>query len=121
MIALCRDGLRFRCARSVTRDHDMRCLRRHRIDRLDQLHKRRSRQRRRKHVTLCKADAALEFLNANPVSYASVLDLTGEVSRNFGVTGLPTLVVIDAKGKVVHNDARLVGEGSVRDLIEATR
>lgn len=68
-----------------------------------------------------KADAALEFLNANPVSYASVLDLTGEVSRNFGVTGLPTLVVIDAKGKVVHNDARLVGEGSVRDLIEAAR
>jgi len=68
-----------------------------------------------------EAAPALEFLNANPVSYASVLDLTGEVSRNFGVTGLPTLVIIDAKGKVVHNDARLVGEGSVRDLIEAAR
>jgi len=66
-------------------------------------------------------DAALEFLKASPVSYVSVLDRTGEVSRDFGVTGLPTLVVIDAKGKVIHNDARLVGERSVRDLIEAAR
>ena len=66
-------------------------------------------------------DAAIEFLKANPVSYASVLDRTGEVSRDFGVTGLPTLVIIDAGGKVTHNDARLVGERSVRDLIEAAR
>lgn len=66
-------------------------------------------------------DAAIEFLKANPVSYASVLDRTGEVSRDFGVTGLPTLVIIDAEGKVAHNDARLVGERSVRDLIEAAR
>ena len=67
------------------------------------------------------ADAALEFLKATPVSYSSVLDLTGEVSRDFGVTGLPTLVIIDAEGKVTHNDARLVGERSLRDLIEAAR
>ena len=66
-------------------------------------------------------DAALEFLKANPVAYASVLDRTGEVSRDFGVAGLPTLVIIDARGKVRHNDARLVGERSVRDLIEAAR
>lgn len=66
-------------------------------------------------------DAALAFLKATPVSYSSVLDLTGEVSRDFGVTGLPTLVIIDAKGKVIHNDARLVGERSLRDLIEAAR
>lgn len=65
--------------------------------------------------------AALEFLKQSPVSYASVFDRTGEVSRDFGVTGLPTLVIIDADGKVTHNDARLVGERSVRDLIEAAR
>ena len=68
-----------------------------------------------------EADAALAFLKASPVSYASVLDRTGEVSRKFGITGLPTLVVIDARGRVTHNDARLVGERSVRDLIEAAR
>ncbi|HEY6727782.1 MAG TPA: TlpA disulfide reductase family protein [Polyangiaceae bacterium] len=68
-----------------------------------------------------EADAALAFLKATPVSYSSVLDLTGEVSRDFGVTGLPTLVIIDAQGKVTHNDARLVGERSLRDLIEAAR
>jgi len=68
-----------------------------------------------------EADAALEFLKAIPVSYPSVLDLTGEVSRDFGITGLPTLVIIDAEGKVTHNDARLVGERSLRDLIEAAR
>lgn len=66
-------------------------------------------------------EAALAFLKASPVSYTSVLDRTGEVSRKFGITGLPTLVVIDARGRVTHNDARLVGERSVRDLIEAAR
>jgi len=65
--------------------------------------------------------AALEFLKKHPVSYVSLLDRTGAVSQQFGVTKLPTLVVIDASGKVTHNEARLVGERSVRDLIEAAR
>ena len=71
--------------------------------------------------TDAEPNAALEFLKKHPVSYVSVLDRTGSVSQQFGVTKLPTLVVIDAAGKVTHNEARLVGERSVRDLIEAAR
>jgi thiol-disulfide isomerase/thioredoxin len=71
--------------------------------------------------TDAEPEAALAFLKAHPVSYVSVLDQTGQVSQQFGVTKLPTLVVIDASGKVTHNEARLVGERSVRDLIEAAR
>lgn len=64
---------------------------------------------------------ALEFLRKQPVSYVSVFDETGQVSRAFGVSNLPTLVVIDAEGRITHNEARLIGERSVRELVQAAR
>ncbi len=61
---------------------------------------------------------ALDFLRHRPVSYVSVFDEAGDVSAKYGVSKLPTLVLIDRTGKIVYSDARLLGERSLAELVE---
>ena len=63
-------------------------------------------------------ELARDYLRLRPVSYPSLYDEEGVASRRFGVSKLPTLVLIDADGTVQYNDARLMSERSVRDLLD---
>lgn len=68
--------------------------------------------------TDAELEQAREYLRAQPTSYPSVFDEQGSVSQAYGVSQLPTLVVVDAAGQVVYRDARLLSERSIRELID---
>ena len=60
-------------------------------------------------------DSAAEFEREVGVRYPSGWDPDGGVARKFGVAGLPTSVLVDAKGRIV---ARRLGEVSERELLD---
>ncbi|HTQ06534.1 MAG TPA: TlpA family protein disulfide reductase [Polyangiaceae bacterium] len=62
---------------------------------------------------------AAEFLAEHPVSYGSVIDDQSVAGHAFGVQGLPTLVVLDKKGKVVAMRTGTVPENELSALAEA--
>jgi len=58
---------------------------------------------------------AAEFEREAGVTYPSGSDLDGGVARDFGVVGLPTTVLVDARGRIV---ARSLGELTDSELAE---
>ena len=57
---------------------------------------------------------AAEFQDEVGVRYPSGYDPDGAVAPNFGVVGLPTTVLVDARGRIV---GRRLGEASVEELL----
>ena len=55
------------------------------------------------------ADTAGRFVARLGISYETLLDVSGEVARNYGVQGLPTTFFIDRSGKL---HARILGEST---------
>jgi thiol-disulfide isomerase/thioredoxin len=62
---------------------------------------------------------ALEFLKKHPVSYASVIDTDGSAGDAFGVSKLPTIVILDRAGKVTYSAAQVVNERMLNELVSA--
>lgn len=60
------------------------------------------------------ADTAGSFVRKLGISYETLLDVSGEVARNYGVQGLPTTFFVDRHG-MLH--ARILGE-STPDVTE---
>lgn len=46
------------------------------------------------------ANVVNEFLNKNPLQFLIALDESGEISKKYNVTGTPTVVFLDADGKI---------------------
>ena len=44
------------------------------------------------------------FMKAKKVSYPILYDTQGAIARKYGVTGIPTYVLVDKKGKIVYYD-----------------
>jgi thiol-disulfide isomerase/thioredoxin len=63
--------------------------------------------------------AARDFLKSAGLTYPSVTDSTGLVSRAFGADQLPTLVLIDRVGKVRSVQARVVPEAELMALVQS--
>jgi peroxiredoxin len=61
---------------------------------------------------------ALQFLATAGLTYPSVVDTTGLVSRAFGADQLPTLVLIDREGVVRSVQPRVVPEKELTALVE---
>ncbi|HTV19198.1 MAG TPA: TlpA disulfide reductase family protein [Polyangiaceae bacterium] len=59
---------------------------------------------------------AREFAEREKLPYAAVLD-TGEVAEAYGASSLPTLVVIDASGRVVSAASRVMSASEVEKAI----
>ena len=59
------------------------------------------------------------FLASHPVGYGSVVDEQGDVSRAFGVQGLPTLVALDKTGAVIARRSGFVSEKELTGIAEA--
>jgi thiol-disulfide isomerase/thioredoxin len=62
---------------------------------------------------------AVEFLKGRGVSYASVMDESGAVSRAYTANTLPTLVVIDRQGKIAAVRRSIVSAGELEGLLQA--
>jgi thiol-disulfide isomerase/thioredoxin len=62
--------------------------------------------------------SAKGFLAEQGVSYGSLIDADGTAGRAFGVSVLPTLVVIDKTGSVASFSARVVGQRELVEIVE---
>ena len=57
------------------------------------------------------------FAKKKGLSYPIVYDEGDDVAQRYGVSNLPTLVVIDPNGKVVAVRTGLEDEGDIEDLV----
>lgn len=65
--------------------------------------------------------AAMDFIRNVGITYPVVFDEQGLVSRAFGASELPTLVVITPDGKVSAIDARIVRASELEQLVQQAR
>ncbi|MGB3096118.1 MAG: TlpA disulfide reductase family protein [Candidatus Deferrimicrobiaceae bacterium] len=55
------------------------------------------------------------FIKRNKVAYPVLLDRRGKVARKYRVVGIPTFILIDRDGKIVHRDHDL---SEIRKVLE---
>jgi cytochrome c biogenesis protein CcmG/thiol:disulfide interchange protein DsbE len=65
--------------------------------------------------------AAVDFLKSRGLSYTAVFDETGAIGRAYGASTLPTLVVVDAKGRIRAVRRRIVKENELEELLKAAQ
>jgi peroxiredoxin len=61
-------------------------------------------------------EVAQEFLQDKEFTFPMLVDKDGEVADSYEVDAIPTLVLVDREGKIVHRE---VGLGSERQLLES--
>lgn len=66
-------------------------------------------------------EAAVAFAQRANLSFPVVSDENGEVGKAFGVSSLPTLVIVDAKGQVAAVRSGLTDESSLESLALSAR
>jgi thiol-disulfide isomerase/thioredoxin len=65
------------------------------------------------------AEEVREYAAKHPFPYPLVLDEDGSVSAGAGVAGLPTVVVLDAEGKVVLESVGITATSRLRRTLDA--
>jgi cytochrome c biogenesis protein CcmG/thiol:disulfide interchange protein DsbE len=65
------------------------------------------------------AEVARRYAQQKGLSFPIALDDRGDAVRSYGVSSIPTLVVIDRQGKVVAYVSGLVDEGSLSEMVAA--
>jgi peroxiredoxin len=63
-------------------------------------------------------EVAQEFLQDKEFTFPMLFDKDGEVADSYEVDAIPTLVLVDREGKIVHRE---VGLGSERQLLESLK
>lgn len=63
-------------------------------------------------------EAAARYAQTKGLSYPIIVDATGETQRKYAVTRLPSLVIIDREGRVVHQTSGFVDEASLDRLLK---
>jgi thiol-disulfide isomerase/thioredoxin len=61
---------------------------------------------------------AVKFLQSRGLTYASLFDEDGRVGALFGVRTLPTLIVVNAKGRITAVRRSVVRERELTELVE---
>ncbi|HUP23625.1 MAG TPA: TlpA disulfide reductase family protein [Thermoanaerobaculia bacterium] len=65
------------------------------------------------------AELVREYAAKHPFPYPLVLDEDGSLSARAGIAGLPTVVVLDAEGKVVLESVGITGTSRLRRTLDA--
>lgn len=60
------------------------------------------------------------FLSANGFTYPSVMDVTGEIFENYGVTSYPTTFMIDKNGDIYGYVPGMLTQSMLEDIIRQT-
>jgi thiol-disulfide isomerase/thioredoxin len=55
-----------------------------------------------------------QYMQDNGLSFKVINDEEGELSRMFGVTGVPTTLVIDSKGQIAYSEVGYTSEWGLR-------
>jgi thiol-disulfide isomerase/thioredoxin len=63
-------------------------------------------------------DTVKKFVAESPFPYPVLIDPKDTLSYQLGIVGLPTLMVIDRRGKVVYFEAGLTDGDSIRHLLD---
>lgn len=64
-------------------------------------------------------DALMKFLSETKSSYPAAFDEGNVVANAYGVSALPTLVVVDRAGRIVDRQARVVSKRELSEVIES--
>jgi cytochrome c biogenesis protein CcmG, thiol:disulfide interchange protein DsbE len=64
------------------------------------------------------AAAAAGYAAQKGLSYPIVVDETGITQREYGVSKLPSLIIIDREGRIVHRTSGFVDEASLERLLK---
>jgi thiol-disulfide isomerase/thioredoxin len=64
------------------------------------------------------ADTVKKFLKTNPFPYPVLLDPEQTVATQLGVLALPTLMVVDKKGKVAYFASSVIDGDSLRKILK---
>ena len=59
------------------------------------------------------------FVADHPFPYPVLLDPNEDLTLEYSITGLPTLMVVDRSGRISYVRAGVLGQPQVRELIEA--
>jgi thiol-disulfide isomerase/thioredoxin len=65
------------------------------------------------------AEVVRDHVARSPLPYPLVLDEDGRVAANAGITGLPTVVVLGADGRVLLENVGITGASSLRRALDA--
>lgn len=73
-------------------------------------------------INVIDDDAALakRYAQAKGLTYPIVVDDKGLTQREYGVRGLPSLILIDRDGRIVHQTSGLVDEATLDRMIRET-
>ena len=64
------------------------------------------------------ADKVSMFLQNNGYTYPILLDTNGEIGQRFKVNGIPTTVIIDAKGTVIYRKTGGVTANELKAVLD---
>ncbi|MGH2404825.1 MAG: TlpA family protein disulfide reductase [bacterium] len=68
---------------------------------------------------------AKAFLTKHGITYAAAIDTDGAIMRDYRITGIPTTVIIDGRGRIAERHAGIFvgdeGRARLRAFIEAAR
>ena len=65
--------------------------------------------------------SATRFVNEHPASYSSVFDTDDEVSANYEVQGLPTVIILSATGRIVSRTQGVVDTFALDEMLQTAR
>jgi len=63
------------------------------------------------------ADVVREFLTRNPLPYPVLLDPEGKLEGELAIYGLPTLVVVDRRGRIAYRHTGLIDADTLRRVL----
>jgi thiol-disulfide isomerase/thioredoxin len=61
--------------------------------------------------------AAEQFVKSHTVAYSNAFDDGGQVAHHYGVTNLPTLVIVNPQGEIRTFLAKVVSETELLELV----
>ena len=70
-------------------------------------------------IHLGEEGAARDFMDANRISFTSLVDSSGKVGSKYHVGGVPKLVLVNSEGKIQRSKSGWTSESVLRDWMDS--